>query len=231
MYVVQFEHDGLIFEKISDNEVQIVGASVENLQSLYCPTLVKGYIVTKIAKNAFLNSTCLELVCLSCTIEAIEQRAFANCINLKHVFRFNNGYPMFISTGAFYGCENLIEVHADIESVGVHAFANCYALKEISLSPSCKKISSLAFQNCQSLISVYFWGDFREKSILHISDNAFLDCSLKYVYSGREITFEISSHSGLAREAFDKNVKIMVTNLSNLNELIFDGYFVTEWKK
>ena len=93
---------------------------------------------------------------------------YTNINELKLPDRVKN-----IGDGAFYGCEELMDVYLpeSLQSIGDRAFADCSSLSNIALPLSLESIGSYAFMNCETLKSVYL-----PKSVSKIGACAYSGC-------------------------------------------------------
>lgn len=85
---------------------------------------------------------------------AVENEAFANCVNLKSVTF--EGSSAYIGSDAFLNCTSLEKLtfkkpNASIKYIGENAFKNCFALETITLPSKTGEIREFAFGNCIAL--------------------------------------------------------------------------------
>lgn len=113
------------------------------------PTDIEGYPVGEINKDAFRNNKDLKKLIMSDTIDSI-------------------------GINAFYGCENLEEIHfsAQLRSVGKYAFAGSSALTEVTLPENVSSVGERAFVNCRSLANASL-----PSSLNKIPDYCFAGCT------------------------------------------------------
>ncbi len=85
---------------------------------------------------------------------AVENEAFANCVNLKAVTF--EGISAYIGSEAFLNCTSLEKLtfkkpNASIKYIGESAFKNCFALETVTLPSKTGEIREFAFGNCIAL--------------------------------------------------------------------------------
>lgn len=85
---------------------------------------------------------------------AVENEAFANCVNLKSVTF--EGSSAYIGSEAFLNCTSLEKLtfkkpNASIKYIGESAFKNCFALETVTLPSKTGEIREFAFGNCIAL--------------------------------------------------------------------------------
>ena len=85
---------------------------------------------------------------------AVENEAFANCVNLKSVTF--EGSSAYIGSDAFLNCTSLEKLtfkkpNASIKYIGENAFKNCFALETVTLPSKTGEIREVAFGNCIAL--------------------------------------------------------------------------------
>ncbi len=85
---------------------------------------------------------------------AVENEAFANCVNLKSVTF--EGSSAYIGSEAFLNCTSLEKLtfkkpNASIKYIGESAFKNCFDLETVTLPSKTGEIREFAFGNCIAL--------------------------------------------------------------------------------
>lgn len=77
-----------------------------------------------------------------------------NSVNIE-TFVIPNGLP-FIRSGAFSGCESLLEITIpnSVTNIGDSAFYHCYSLTSVTIPESVTSIGNNAFNHCSSLTSI-----------------------------------------------------------------------------
>lgn len=136
--------------------------------------------LTKIGSYAFYNCTSLESIVLPVGFKELGMEAFESCISLKEVVFL--GRPTQIGYGAFRGCMALesITLPDSVQSIGESAFmqtkikhfvvpkevttilpytfSECRVLETVTLYSQISEISYSAFDLCDALQAVYFYG-------------------------------------------------------------------------
>ena len=127
-----FTDDGIIYEINEEEESATVVGYVDGITDALIPGTLhvgnKGYTVESVWYKVFYG--CSTLVSLSCGTN-VDNRAFANCTNLKTVELTDTAY--IIGECAFYGCTSLRSVSIENSAVTIEykAFAGCSGLEEI----------------------------------------------------------------------------------------------------
>lgn len=151
----------------AQNEIMIIKFD-ENKKSpssdIIIPNYIKGFPVTSIAANAFMNDTYITGVKLSKNIVKTGTGAFANYknikSNLKNVIFENNSELNKIGIGMFYtqfpknSSLEKIDIPKKVFYLGGQAFFNNVNLKEISIPASINKIDSEVFYGCDALETI-----------------------------------------------------------------------------
>lgn len=188
-----YEKTGLIYRVNQDGKSCTITGYYENVSDiLQIPQTVDGYIVTSIARKAFLSSDFLEIrlpdglemiggeafygskiekVEIPDSVKTIEYCAFEACENLKSVKLSSN--LEVISNGLFYGDIKLegIIIPESVRKIGGLAFVGCKSLKEISIPDSVSELELQAFMECSELKKVKL-----PKNLLKINEAEFLNC-------------------------------------------------------
>lgn len=113
----------------------------------------------------------LKRVTLPCSIEIIEDFAFANCGRLKTINFPASLYK--IGMGAFSGCYSLTNIDITyIQQLGDRAFEGCESLQMITIPSTIIDIPKGAFQECRGLQMITI-----PDGIETIGDDAFNSCS------------------------------------------------------
>lgn len=160
-YAQSFESQGLKYDVIGDNSVEVAGCTRAVPQNLTIPSTVsnggKTYIVERIGEKAFYQSGLLSVV-LPNTIKSIGKSAFKDSslesIELPIGLERIEGGDF---SGAFSGCLSLksVVLPNTIKSIGSCTF-NSSSLESIKLPIGLERIESDAFSHCKSLKYVYF---------------------------------------------------------------------------
>lgn len=123
-------------------------------------------------------------MCLSDTLEEIENEAFCGCVDLEHIIIPPSVKK--IGAGAFRDCVNLKEIYFSegLEEIGANAFAGCEKIWDLSLPMSLRRIGTGAFRDCRSLRFLDV-----ESPVLHeIEPYAFANTGLQFVTLRLETT-------------------------------------------
>ncbi len=136
--------------------------------------------LTDIGSYAFYNCTSLESIVIPVGVKVLDMEAFESCISLKEVVFL--GRPTQIGYGAFRGCMALesITLPDSVQSIGQcafmqtkikhfvvpkevtailpYTFSECRELETVTLYSQISEISYNAFDLCDALQAVYFYG-------------------------------------------------------------------------
>ena len=149
-YAQSFESQGLKYNVIEGNSVEVAGCTGEVPQHVTIPSTVsnggKTYIVERIGERAFRESGLLSVV-LPNTIKSIGEGAFSQ------------------------STLESIELPIGLERIEDFAFYKT-SLKSIKLPIGLERIENWAFKECRSLKYVYF-----PPTPLELRDKCFTDCS------------------------------------------------------
>ena len=121
-------------------------------------TVQIGEGVTTVSGQAFYNCSRMDSVQLPQSLKSIGYGAFAGCSSLKEI-----AIPDSV-TGigmAAFGASGLtsIELPAEITDIQQRTFAQCSDLLSVTLKEGVKTVDVGAFAGCESLGSVYYYGD------------------------------------------------------------------------
>ena len=202
-YAQSFKSQGLKYNVIGDNSVEVAGCTGKVPKNVTIPSTVsnggKTYIVERIGANAFdepgllsvvLPNTIksigkyafwkssLESIELPIGLESIEAYAFSECKSLKSVVLPNTIKIKSIGSYAFSETSlESINLPIGLELIGGYAFYRCNSLKSVVLPNTIKSIGEYAFSGT-SLESIKL-----PIGLECIESYAFDACkSLKYVY-------------------------------------------------
>ena len=202
-YAQSFKSQGLKYNVIGDNSVEVAGCTGKVPKNVTIPSTVsnggKTYIVERIGANAFdepgllsvvlpntiksigwgaFGSSSLESIELPIGLEIIEAYAFSECKSLKSVVLPNTIKIKSIGSYAFSETSlESINLPIGLELIGGYAFYRCNSLKSVVLPNTIKSIGEYAFSGT-SLESIKL-----PIGLECIESYAFDACkSLKYVY-------------------------------------------------
>lgn len=96
------------------------------------PTVVQGYPVTAIGKNAFYGNSSIASVSIPSSVSTIGAGAFQGCASLTNV-----------------------ELSEGVTTISDSAFYNCRMLRAVTLPESFKSASPTAFRNCADGFMLY----------------------------------------------------------------------------
>ena len=122
----------------------------------------------EIKENAFMSTKCIIKVTIDNSVEAIQSRAFLNCINIRRVKFGNKNKLRAIGYCAFKNCSKLEEINIPegVEKIAAGAFLGCNNLKKVTLPSTLLEFGyggswanrnpqySSVFENCTSLEEV-----------------------------------------------------------------------------
>lgn len=160
-----FDVDGIIYNIISENTVEVIGLSKE-LTEISIPATISyedmTFNITGIDDSAFStnnpesNGSALTSVTLPEGLKTIGSSAFAWCENLVTV-----NIPSTVTTigmHAFLNCSSLtsVKIAEGVQAVEEGAFAQCSALKSITFPASINSICGWILGNDYNLESIYF---------------------------------------------------------------------------
>ena len=136
--------------------------------------------VTKIGKNAFVNSNALTSMIIPSGVTEIGEAAFSSCWNFENIVFEENSQLKSISKNLFEGTRiKNISIPEGVTNIENSAFKSCGSLVKVELPSSLVNIRNFAFQNCGSLDTVVFAED---SQLEVIGDCAFKDCrTLSYI--------------------------------------------------
>lgn len=232
-----FTINGLVYETINDNEVQLlkteglkrpvrnIPAEVEYDGKKYKVTNVWGGGRSGDFYGAFQKDEVLTNLSLPETVETITHGyntyhgAFMACKKLKDIY-----FPDSLETighSAFEGCSAIETLYFgdNLETIGSYAFKGCTALKEIDFNDKLETIERNAFYNCTSLKNVSF-----PTSLKMIGTAAFSACkamtevnipasvekidSVAFAGTGVKVVNIYSENINIAADAFPADAQI-----------------------
>ena len=191
-----FEKDGIRYNVLDDNIVELVSAKAANVYSgnFVVPQSVnyngQTYNVDRIGFRAFLDCTELTGINMHDKMTMIHFEAFAGCSSLKEVVF--PGSIRRINGDAFNGCSSLthVDIPAGIElsysifqdctglisvtagSLSPYCFCRCTNLKSVMLEEGMTSIPMLAFAYCKNLTDINL-----PVSLTSLAHNSFYGCS------------------------------------------------------
>ena len=214
-----FISDGIYYDIIGPNEVR-VGYRQDYSGDITIPETVtfngKHYTVTAIDNRAFANCENLKSVSFPPSIISIGESAFVNCSGLTAM-----NLPQDISTignNTFKGCTGLtsITIPEHVSSIGASAFENCSRLISITIPEHVSSIGASAFENCSGLSAINL-----PMALSAISKNTFKGCS---GLTSITIPDRVSS---IGASAFENCTSLSSMDLPDSTEIVdrsaFDG--------
>ena len=78
--------EGLAYEELTDGTYTVAGIGNFAGENLVIPAKYAGKDVTQIKRNAFCRSSKLINIVISSNVKIVNQDAFADCTNLKHIY-------------------------------------------------------------------------------------------------------------------------------------------------
>ena len=136
MFATEFTVDGIKYEIISDNEVNVVGTTYSG--EIAIPSSITynstTYSVTRIGWYAFYSRIDITSVTIPGSVTSILGAAFRGCTSLTSVDIPNS--MTYIGEGAFYGCSSLtsVTIPNSVTYIGVDAFSGCTGLTKVHIS-------------------------------------------------------------------------------------------------
>ncbi|MBR5253567.1 MAG: leucine-rich repeat domain-containing protein [Bacteroidales bacterium] len=210
----QFRVNGLIYEVIGENEVEVIKC-IKDFTEIEIPATITNnnnitYDVTKIGMKAFFGLTRLSSVVIPNSVKEIGNYCFASCSALSSVVISDS--IKHISSGMFKNCIALTDVNFPNNLVSIRhgAFSGCKSLSFIDLPEGIKEIEDYAFAYCESLRSVFL-----PKSITFLGEYAFYDSKVKLDKIIEEEFFAEEDENNVASEDFyliNKNIYVNKNN-------------------
>lgn len=184
------------------------------LKSVYVGGDITYNTTSEYGYSPFYNNTTLETVIISGLETEISYNEFYNCSNLKNMTIGNS--VTTIGKHGFAKCSSLqsIVIPESVELINESAFSDCSSLKEIIVPYSVKSIGDYVFGGCSSLTYVSFADRETELSLgSNGSSPLFVDCPLKSVYIGGNITYPTSSSKGYS--PFYRNLSLETVTITD----------------
>ena len=181
------------------------------------PPFVGGVPVTTICPDAFAGCKTIESVEFPESVDTIYSRAFKDCVKLKHITSYGNGFI----TPALY------------LNIGPNAFNNCILLETFQSAVPIRTLDTYAFKNCRTLIAVdapikIFEGavfeNCNELTKVIVDDKGTWKAN-SFAHAKKLKTFAIKSTVEVSASALRviKNKSILCTEEFNHLELAYDG--------
>ena len=133
--------------------------SCRSLENIVLPSDLK-----KIKFGAFSNCQKLKSITLPSSLNEIGQSVFADCIRLSSL-TFAEGYSNNITWGMFRNCTSLssVIIPVGVRTIEGEAFRGCLRLQEITIGSNVDVIGDTAFNECDSLKTIYgYTGSYAE---------------------------------------------------------------------
>ena len=227
---------GLKFNLLDDDTYEVIGY-VGNPTEIEIPTEYNGKKVTRIGKEAFLDSGSLISVTISDGIASIGRSAFEGCDSLVNVSISDS--VTSIGNNAFYGCpieratiptiacssvrnsalQTVVLIGGD--SIGDNAFYNCRSLTSVTIGAGITGIGRGAFSDCYRLAEVYnLSGLVITKGT---SDNGYIGYYALDIYTDKAAPSKLTKENDFVIHT-DGNAKTLIGYFSNKIEItIPDG--------
>ena len=172
-----FEVDGLCYNIISDDEVEItyIGSNKTYSGNLTIPETVKYrdviYKVTTIGERAFDGSSLLKgPLVIPNSVTTIKELAFSGCSGFTSLEISNS--VISIGRAAFYGCSGLsglLKIPNSVTTIYDQTFRRCSGLTSLDLPSSLTTIDFMAFDECSGFTGSLIIPN----SVTSIKDEAF----------------------------------------------------------
>lgn len=154
LYFHKYYETGCVYTLINNGleyEVTKVGKAkgTFTIEDVY-----RGRAVTRIADQAFKNSSKVENIIIGKNVMEIGERAFYNCSKLVSCVLPEN--VSTLGASAFSSCRSLekISIPGTISVIPENAFTYCRELKEVKIANGVEDISDYAFQDCSNLSEI-----------------------------------------------------------------------------
>ena len=158
-----------------------------------CSSTIIPSSVTSIGNYAFYGCTNLTSITIPESVTKIDNGAFSGCSSLTTI-----SLPKNITTldQTFYGCTALksITLPQNITTIESNAFGDCSSLASINIPKGVTTLKDNSFDGCTSLREVIFEDGTED---LLLGYKAFEDSPLETIYLGRNLTYTVSSGSGI----------------------------------
>lgn len=165
-FAYDFEVDGIYYNKLSENTVEVTYEKCENnvystegyVGAITIPSSITvenmTYNVVSIGSYAFQNCSRMTSITIPNGITTIGSHTFQGCSSLNSI-TIPKGITS-IGEWTFWGCSGLtsISLPDGISSIGEDAFNGCSSLKSITIPEGVTSIGSSAFYNCKALNTI-----------------------------------------------------------------------------
>lgn len=157
--VTNFEVDGIYYNVIGENNVEVISGEYEYTGDIEIPENVTYneciYNVTRVAEQAFANCSGLTSVNIPNSVTNIGAAAFGLCDNLTNVTLPNS--ITSIAEEMFYGCSalNNIVIPNSVIYIEEKAFMGCSELTDITIGSTMEEIDDEVFADCEKLTNIY----------------------------------------------------------------------------
>ena len=151
------------YEQLQNNTVKLTQFKQSNVNTLYIPATIDGYVVTEIGNDLFRykNNVNGKLV-YNNAVKGIKKYSLPDCVVYigSNAFLYSfieelEANNISIGNSAFESCSNLTNVNCNkILNIEKFAFNNCDSLQEINIPEGLESIGIRAFSECENLKKV-----------------------------------------------------------------------------
>ncbi len=152
----------------------------------------KDVVVTTICRTTFAYNNPIETITIGKNIETIEPRTFMNFKNLKTVI-LNDKIELLDMFLFSRSTIETITIPENVKKISSATFSKS-SLKEIIILNNNIEISAEAFDNCDSLTTVYFKGSAEDFSNLNVKEYNDNFINSKIYYYSEEIPNELNTY-------------------------------------
>ena len=177
---------------VPSSVIQIGSSAFNGCKNLN--NVIIGDNVTSIGSSAFYECASLVSITIPDSVKTIEGSAFYRCTNLSDVefgnslttigeYAFNYCYALTSISlpdsvtdinRAFNQCTSLTSIDiGNVKTLDYRAFWGCSKLASITIGSNFTRVGSDAFEGCESLINVYYYGTEEQWQKVTISDGNF----------------------------------------------------------
>lgn len=145
--VAQWTEYKWTYELLEDETISIVYDDT-NSGDIVVPTVINGYEVSALGKNAFNGFDGITSITIGDHITSIGSWAFAGCTSLTDIEIPNSVES--IGAYGFFDCSGLTNVYipSGVTSIGNWCFANCSSLTAVDISDTVSTMGSYVFKYC-----------------------------------------------------------------------------------